>query len=230
MQSSAEASGPRKLTSEELAVCIKLLREARQWSQEQLSDISNLSVRTVQRVEQGLSGSIDTRRALARAFDFEDIDALNKPFDIPTAEEAMAAKEKFDREHVTLKATPLTAGKQLARLAESCSMDMSEPSFEASREVAETFAALIDFFREYRDCQDLYTEVQKLDVHEDMQSYIDDLKHRGVSLVFAERQLVLKPTADDARSTPFNVAFILGFPIGRVPEQIVTPKAARIQL
>lgn len=105
----------RLLTPEELAACIKLFREMRQWSQEQLAEISRLSVRTIQRVEQGLSASLDTRRALASAFEFEDIDVLNKPFTIPSEEELNAAKEKFDREHITLMATPLTTGKQLAK-------------------------------------------------------------------------------------------------------------------
>jgi hypothetical protein len=117
---------------------------------------------------------------LPRAFDFEHIDALNKPFTIPSEGEAKAAREKLDREHVTLKAIPLTTGRQLARLAEACSMDMSEPAFELSREAEETFAALVDYFGEYRDCADAYSHTQKLDVHDEMQSYINTLKTLGV--------------------------------------------------
>jgi hypothetical protein len=86
----------------------------------------------------------DTRRAIARAFEFEDIDALNKAFSIPTAEEMQAAKDEFDREHVTLKALPLETGKQLAKLAEAHSMDLSTTGFDLSREADEEFAALID--------------------------------------------------------------------------------------
>ena len=122
------AQQTRLLTLAELAACIKLFREMRQWSQEQLAAISGLNVRTIQRVEHGLSASLDTRRALARAFEFEDIDTFNKPFTIPSEEEFKAEKEKFDREHVTLTAIPLTTGKQLSKLAESCTMDLSEPA------------------------------------------------------------------------------------------------------
>ncbi|CAI8714636.1 hypothetical protein EMIT0324P_120020 [Pseudomonas chlororaphis] len=43
------------LTPAELTLCIRLFREARQWSQEQLAAISGLNVRTIQRVEQSLS-------------------------------------------------------------------------------------------------------------------------------------------------------------------------------
>ena len=138
----------RLLTLVELAALIKLFREMRQWSQEQLAAISGLNVRTIQRVEQGEPASLDTRRAVARAFDFEDIDALSKPYTIPTVEEIKAAKETFERENVTLTATPLTTGKQLAKLVESCTMDLSEPAFELTREQDEAFAALIDYFRD----------------------------------------------------------------------------------
>ncbi|WP_426161612.1 helix-turn-helix domain-containing protein [Pseudoduganella sp. R-34] len=182
----------RPLTAAELATCIKLFRDTRQWSQEQLAEIAGLNVRTVQRVEQGLSASLDTRRALASAFEFENIDALNKPFTIPSDAELKDAKEKFDREHVTLTAIPLTSGKQLAKLAQACAMDLTEPAFELTRDADETFARLVDYFREYRDCSDLYSETQKFDVYDEMQALIDELQSLGVSLRYAERRLQVK--------------------------------------
>lgn len=172
----------RLLTPAELALCIKLFREMRQWSQEQLAAISGLNVRTIQRVEQGVSANLDTRRTLAGAFEFEDIDALNKPLTIPSEEELKAAKNKFDREHVTLTAIPLITGKQLAKQAETCTMDQSESAFELTRESDETFAALGDDFRDYRDCADAYSETRKFEVYDEMQSHIDALKTPGVSL------------------------------------------------
>lgn len=231
MSTTESTQHSRLLTSEELAACIKLFREIRQWSQEQLAAISGLNVRTIQRVEQGQAASLDTRRALARAFEFEDIDAFNKPFTIPSEEEAKAVKEKFDQEHVTLKAIPLTTGKQLARLAETCPMEMSEPAFELTREAEENFAALVDYFREYRDCADSYTETQKLDVHDEMQSYIDTLKALGVSLRYAERKIRVKWGLDaDSTPLPYNVLYIVGFPIGKEPDQFATPKSGHIRL
>jgi transcriptional regulator with XRE-family HTH domain len=221
----------RLLTPAELAVCIRMFREMRQWSQEQLAEISGLNVRTVQRVEQGLSASLDTRRALASAFEFEDIDALNKPFTIPSEEELKAAKEKFDREHVTLTAIPLTTGKQLAKLAEICSMDLSEPGFELTREADETFAALVDYFRDYRDCADVYSETQKFDVYDEMQSHIDALKTLGVSLRYAERKMQVKwGTEPDSKPMPVNVLYVVAFPLGKEPEQFATPKSGGIRL
>jgi len=48
---------------------IKKLRQERGWSQEQLSELSDLSVRTIQRIEGGQKPSMETLRALAAAFD-----------------------------------------------------------------------------------------------------------------------------------------------------------------
>lgn len=231
MNATENTQQTRLLTPTELAVCIKLFREVRQWSQEQLAEISGLNVRTIQRVEQGLSASLDTRRALASAFEFEDIDALNKPFTIPSEEELKAAKEKFDREHVTLTAIPLTTGKQLAKLAETCTMDLSEPAFELPREADETFAALVDYFRDYRDCADVYNETQKFEVYDEMQSHIDALKTLGVSLRYAERKMQVKWGSEaDSKPMRVNVLYVVCFPLGKEPEQFATPKSGGIRL
>jgi transcriptional regulator with XRE-family HTH domain len=96
------ANPPRMLTPEELRAFIKVAREVRKWSQEQLAEIAGLSTRTVQRVETGEPSGTDTRRALARAFDFDDIDVLNKPFKIPTAEEMAEQEAAFEKDHTRL--------------------------------------------------------------------------------------------------------------------------------
>lgn len=219
---------PRLLTPEEMAICIRLFREMRHWSQEQLAEISGLNVRTIQRVEQGESASFDTRRALARAFDCEDVDAFNKPFSIPSEEESRVAKEKFDRENITLALSPLTTGRQLAQLVETCEMDFSEPAFELPRDAEEVFAELVDTFREYRDCSELYSAVQKLDVYEDFQDKIDKLKAKGVSLRYAERKVQVGARSPDTEPLRMTTLYLVAFRLGKEPEQIVTPRAARI--
>lgn len=110
-------------------------------------------------------------------------------------------------------------------------MDLSEPAFELTREADETFAALVDYFREYRDCADVYTETQKFEVFDEMQSYIDALTVLGVSLRYAERKVQVKWGADPgSKSMPVNVLYVVGFPLGKEPEQFATPKSAGIRL
>jgi transcriptional regulator with XRE-family HTH domain len=232
MNTAEHAQQPRLLTPAELATCIKMFRQVRQWSQEQLAAISGLSGRTIQRVEQGLSASLDTRRALARAFGFEDIDALNKPYAIPSDAEHKAEKEKFDQEHVTLTAIPLTTGKQLAKLAEACSADMSQAAFELTREADEEFARLVDYFREYRDCADAFSETQKFDVYDELQSHIETLEGLGVSLRYATRKLKVRWGSDAPGTEPMTVTilYLVGFPLGEEPEQFATPRSGGISL
>ena len=191
-------------------------------------------MRTIQRIEQGMSASFDTRRALAGAFEFEDIDAFNKPFSIPSEEELKMGKEKkekFDRENVTLTAIPLTTGKQLAKLAENCRMDLSQPAFELTREADETLAMLVDYFRDYRDCADVYGETQKFEIYDELQSHIDALKTLGVSLRYAERKMRVKwGSATDGEPMRVNVLYVVAFPCRKEPDQFATPKSGGIRL
>ena len=223
------ASPPRLLTPAEVGACIRQFRELRHWSQEQLAEISGLNVRTIQRVEQGDSASFDTRRALARALDFDDIDALNKPFSLPTREELQAAQAKFERDHVTVAVAPLTTGRQLASLIVSCEMDLSEPAFELPRVAAVEFAALIDYYRDYRDCHDAYSETQKLEVFDDLQQHINALRDLGVSLCHGQRQVSVKLAVASAEPVMATVLYVVAFQLGHEPTQIVTPKAASIR-
>ena len=57
---------------------IQKLRLQRGWSQEQLAEVSGLSVRTVQRLERGQPGSLESLKALAAVFEI-DLSRLKEP-------------------------------------------------------------------------------------------------------------------------------------------------------
>jgi len=219
---------PRPLTAEEIGACIRQFRGMHHWSQDQLAEISGLNVRTIQRVEQGVSASFDTRRALAQAFDFDDIDVLNKPLSLPTVEERQAAQAAFERDHITLRVAPLASGRQLAGLITTHDMDLSEPAIELSRNAAEEFAALTDFYREYRDCSELYSETEKLGVYEDLERHIDVLRVLGISLCHGSRKVRFAPAAVGGEPWTAAVLYVIAFRLGHEPTQIATPKSARI--
>lgn len=90
------------------------------------------------------------------------------------------AQETSDHEHITLTALRLTTARQLAKLAENCSTDLSEPAFELPREAAEEFVALADYFHNYRDCADGYPETQKFEICDELQAYIGAGAHRRI--------------------------------------------------
>ncbi|QXP74307.1 helix-turn-helix transcriptional regulator [Tenacibaculum sp. AHE15PA] len=68
---------------------LKKLRLARHWSQEQLSEMSGLSVRTIQRVEKGENAGLESLKSLAAVFEIdiatsdkkEEVDQLRKEED-----------------------------------------------------------------------------------------------------------------------------------------------------
>ncbi|NIY48438.1 2TM domain-containing protein [Cedecea colo] len=83
---------------------IKALRLSRAWSQEQLAALSSLSVRTIQRIENGGQASLETLSAIAAAFDLNVAD-LNVEMTVqPTQDEALnqkieQAKKRLNREY-----------------------------------------------------------------------------------------------------------------------------------
>jgi transcriptional regulator with XRE-family HTH domain len=52
-------------------VIVQEMRLKKGWSQQQLADISGLNVRTIQRIEQGQSASLESFKALGAAFDVD---------------------------------------------------------------------------------------------------------------------------------------------------------------
>jgi transcriptional regulator with XRE-family HTH domain len=223
--STATSQAPRTLTPEELAAVVRLFRETRGWSQEQLGEIARVAARTVQRVEDGQPSSLETRRALAGAFGFDDIDAFNKPYAIPTNEELAAAKERFEREHVTLKVAVVESGKQLAGLTEGCGASLFSEGVELSGEAEHLFASLSDYCREYGDCSELYSAVDKVAVYEELQNHVVALEAEGVCLVAATRRLVFKENEQDpGPGVRTDVLYVVAFPKGRAPEKIAVTR------
>lgn len=227
MTSAEKTTSPRMPTQEEFAFCIKFFRELRQWSQEQLADISGLNTRTIQRVEKGVKSSSETRRALARAFELEDIDAFTKPISIPDAAELKAQQEQFARDHLTLKALPVGSGKELAKLAEVTQMDLFSAAYELEREPDEEFAVLTDLFRGYRDCYDLYSEVDKFKFYDDLDNCIQTLRASDVSLCYAIRKVEFK-SAPEIEPYKADALYVVACKLGQELTEFVTPKAFRI--
>lgn len=220
---SATKSAPRPLTPYELAGVVRAFRAMRGWSQEQLAEICGLNARTVQRVEDGESSSLDTRRALARAFGFDDIDAFNKPYTFPTAEEIAAEKARFEAEHVTLKAVRVENGKQLATQAAGASAWLFSEGVDLARKAQHAFAELSDYCREYGDCSELYSATDRLDVYEQIDVHLKDLHEQGVVLAMATRSAMFRsqPSAPGVR---MDILYVVAFHKDKVPENFAVKR------
>lgn len=69
---------------------IRKLRTGRGWTQDELADIAGVSERTIQRVETSDSCSLETKRALAAAFELTLSD-----LDLPDAQVPVAEQRRF---------------------------------------------------------------------------------------------------------------------------------------
>ncbi len=72
---------------------IQKLRLQKGWSQEQVAELSGLSVRTIQRIERGQTASVETLKALGSVFDI-DFSKLREP--------DMAIEASLNNQPVTL--------------------------------------------------------------------------------------------------------------------------------
>ena len=215
------------LSSAELAASIKRLRAAFFMTQEELAYKAGLNVRTIQRIERGEPSDLKTRRELARAFDFEDIDFYNKPFTPTEEEELIAERVSFELSHVTLAVSSLDSGKLLAQLVESTTCDMSVPTYEMTREADEIFAALIDNFRNYRDVAEKYSELKKFEVYDLLQCHIDELKAMDVLLCYANYNTKIK-IGDSNDSWSTKALVLASYPVGGEQKVIKIPRDVEI--
>ncbi|ELQ6063686.1 helix-turn-helix domain-containing protein [Cronobacter sakazakii] len=79
---------------------IRALRLARAWSQEQLAELSSVSVRTIQRIEKGEPPSLETLSALAAVFDTRVEELTGAPLQAagPLDEAVSTARRRLDEE------------------------------------------------------------------------------------------------------------------------------------
>jgi transcriptional regulator with XRE-family HTH domain len=224
-----EMEKTRPLSAGELAELIRTFREMRQWSQDTLSALSKLSIRTIQRVENGEPSNGDTRRALALAFEFEDIDVFNKPVSFPDPQQLQAEMEKFKREHVTLEARIVSSGQELARLIENADCDSCSSAVELQGVAAEAFAGLVDYLHDYRECADCMSETEKLGGFGEVQGYLDTLHKAGFTLSYARRDTKLvSQDWVDKRPLAWSIVYLVVFPKGGKPKRIFAPRHVRL--
>lgn len=217
MKTTTEA---RMLTNKELGAVITLMRKMHQWSQETLAELSGLTTRTIQRIENGEGGSVDSRRALGKAFGNEDIDIYNKPFAIPTPEEVERQKVALERERVTLVTVPLSTGKQMVQLAEATQAHLFTTMEDLPPEADMALAELEDMFTEYRDVHDCYSATCKVEMYAEFQKKIDALTAIDMELCHATRRVSIKGNDSNQAPLPFTLLYLLACRKGEAPEKL----------
>lgn len=159
-----------------LAELIHEFRAMRGWSQETLADLAHINVRTIQRVEAGRPAGVDTLRALARAFELQDIDFFRKPMLIPTAEEIEAEKARLDRDFVEIACESPASGRSIVAAVTGAHASHAHRFGDVPPEVDKAFADLLDYARDYIDCADCHSERQRVDDCQELDGYLAFIK------------------------------------------------------
>jgi transcriptional regulator with XRE-family HTH domain len=187
----------RLLTSREIGAVVAALRYDRGWTQETLAEIARVTVRTVQRVERGEPSSTDTRRALAGALEFQVLDAFNMPWPLPDYERIKAEHERLLHESVEVEIKLVANGRQLREFAEAAEGWQHSQLVDMTPSADAALATLRDYFQDYGDVHDCYSETQKLGVNADFQELIDTLAAEGIGLCAGTRRVRIGGFADD---------------------------------
>lgn len=219
----------RLLAASELAAMVLHLRKENGWTQETLAELARVSVRTVQRLEEGLPSSGDTRRAIAGAFRFEDLDTFSKPWPLPNIEKLKEESARIERETVSVEVLQITKGKQLRELAEQSDSCLITSIDETDDEVDALMAVLQEHFVEYGDCHDLYSQTGKLEVNQHFQEQINELATKGVGLVGGRRRVRLRfgHLQPDDPGIVFDVVYVVSGPADALPKSIRVPRSDR---
>ena len=224
----ANAYDMRPLTPAELAAIIKDLRKRRGWTQDTLARISGREERTIQRVEAGKPSDLDTRQALARAFECDEIDNYNKPWPIPNAERLKAEIERIERETVAVSIVRFTSGRQVRELAESGGLSAFNSFIELPSEAELVWAEMQDYFRDYGDGYDCFSAVEKLDVNKNFQRMIDDLKTHGLAVGGGVRRVKLTSQYDPTSTPlPLSIMYLVIGPEKAFPTSVRVPRKSR---
>jgi len=220
----------RTFTPAEVAFMVKAFREAHGWTQETLAELSGVAPRTIQRIECGDPSSVDSRRALARAFEMNDIDAFNRAQEIPTAAEVEAKSEEIRRTHVTLDVDIIGSGKQLADLVEGLNAIAPDIRADIADEAAAIVAGLIDYVSEYLDCSQFYSFTDKLEVHRHLSVELAALREQGLSLCAAVRRTALVGQGwIDQPPMPTVIGYLFVSHLGAEPKHVLTTKLVRFE-
>jgi len=227
MTTSHTAADKKPMSPAEVGLLVKAFRESMEWTQETLAELAKLTPRTVQRVEAGVPSSVDTRRALARAFQIPDMDIFLKPNPFPTPDEIAAQKAQFERDHVVLDAK-VVSGRDITAMfsgGHSYHAMTAAALVELPKGAQDAFATITDFARDCMDVADVASNREMLEYGDQLDEFIEELKSTGYCLASAVRHTSL--TSDswaDKKPLPWTILYLLTAPVAQPPSKIVIPR------
>ena len=209
------------------------IRTASGWSQETLAELSKLSVRTIQRVEDEQPSSIDTRRALALGLGYDNVDFFQDPEHIQKLYELRSDMVNTYQEGIKklhpdtdfIDAVEAKSGKDLADFAECINAWSSDFDDDAPDEAERLFCLLADYLQDYGDADDLYSQTARLDVHAELGEILADLNQEGYGFYYATRRMQMTgDNWEDKTPLKFTLGYMRLLPKGIAPAKFAVPK------
>lgn len=216
-------------TPADIADIVKSLREDRKWSQATLAELSNLTERTIQRVENAEPSSLDTRRAIAGAFQLGSLDIFEKPFPFPNAEKMKKLENELEKTTVLISLTKVDNGRTLRTMIEGAGSYAMDEIGEHSDAARENFAAMVEYLSDYNDIRDSYSATQRLDVDRDISELLNAIHSENSAVAAGVRHARIRTKNEAPGQEPLdwtNTYFVL-CQKQAVPENIRVPKAIR---
>jgi transcriptional regulator with XRE-family HTH domain len=223
----AETQAKPPMTPAEVGFLVKIYRDAMEWSQETLAEVSGLTVRTIQRVEAGQPSSLNTRRAIARGFQIPDLDVFNKPNPFPTQQELDQQKAEFDRKYLVLDASVVDGRKITTMLSEKQGHGAIGPgsTVELPHAAQDVFAGILDYLRDCMDVADVASRREMLGYGDEVDAMIAELRATRFCVCMAVRQTsITSKSWKDQTPMDLEVAYLIAAPIDSPPAKIVVPR------
>jgi transcriptional regulator with XRE-family HTH domain len=220
------------LPPEILAIWVRTLRAASNLSQDALAEASNLSERTIQRIESSGRANQMTRRSLARGFGYDNHDIFDDPMFIATAIDAVAEihaerAKKVEAEHpghIKLAVEPVSSGAEIAGIIDRCDAWVYHCD-DAASEAGKGMAAML--FDNVQDYGDIWNEIPpsgRFEAQGSFTNMLEDIAGQGLCALQAFRSAHLAPVTKGQAPMPFNIGYLTVVPLGQVPSHILVPK------
>ena len=165
-------SNPKKA----LAGLVRAEREKRNWTQEHLAEVADISARTIQRFETDGSHSPETLRAVAAAFDVDCQDLLKRAQEL--SKEPAGELDPF----VVVQLGRCYTGKALLDGLRSCHAHHTDYPDNLTQEQAVAVGSLFDFVSEYNDLQEDASPSQQIGYQQEMTAKINELDEMGLAV------------------------------------------------
>lgn len=213
------------MAPETVAILVKEFRKLRGWSQEVLAELAGVSSRSVQRVERGEPADVDSLRAIARAFQLDDIDAFLKPVTVPTEEDVAEEQARIKRDYVRVPVQSIHLGRELLGLAACAEASMQHTFGTPPEEVAMAFAELIDYMRDVGDLGSEIGEVQRVEFGRDLDRYLEVIKTAGYNVAAGVRRTQLRARhLPDAKGSDWRILYVTCHPSKALLTDIHVPR------